>query len=141
MHSTGPSEVDITVRYAETDQMGVVHHRNYLTWFELGRDAFCPRSGYLYTEIEAMGFMLMVKSAELNYRRGARYGDTVRLSTELVRVRSRDLRFHYRCTRGDELLMTGATEHVWLEIASRRAIRAPRELYQAFRRLVSEADD
>ena len=59
MNTSEPSDVDITVRYAETDQMGVVHHRNYLTWFELGRDAFCPRSGYLYTEIEAMGFMLM----------------------------------------------------------------------------------
>lgn len=136
MSDSRESVVEISVRYAETDQMGVVHHRNYLTWFELGRDGLCPRTGYDYTEIEEMGFMLMVKQARLDYRRGARYGDTVRLTTRLIEVRSRTLRFAYEVHRGDELLATGETEHVWLEIATGRAVRIPNPLREPFESLV-----
>ena len=53
------TQVDVEVRYFETDQMGVVHHANYLVWFELARTALCAESGYHYAEIEQLGFRLM----------------------------------------------------------------------------------
>ena len=70
---------DIEVRYAETDQMGVVHHANYVVWFELARTRLCALSGYHYADIEKTGYLLMVTGVEVRYRRPARYGDTVRV--------------------------------------------------------------
>ena len=73
------SEVEIEVRYKETDQMGVVHHSNYLVWFELARTHHCRAAGMAYREIEDAGYWLMVTGVQLRYRGGARYGDRVRV--------------------------------------------------------------
>ena len=67
------AEVDVEVRYAETDQMGVVHHANYLIWFELARTNLCTQSGFHYRQIEELGYLLMVTAAEVRYRQGARF--------------------------------------------------------------------
>src|SRR4029078_6044711 len=67
--------VDVELRYDETEQMGVVHHPNYLVCFELARTALCRRTGFHYAEIEALGYLLMVSGAELASRRRARHGD------------------------------------------------------------------
>ncbi len=69
------SEIDVEVRYAETDQMGVVHHANYVIWFELARTSLCSLSGFHYAEIEALGYLLMVTGVEVRYHRPARYGE------------------------------------------------------------------
>ena len=71
--------IDVEVRYAETDQMGVVHHSRYLVWFELARTQLCREAGHPYDEIEKKGLWLMVSGAHLSYRDGARYGDTVQV--------------------------------------------------------------
>ena len=71
---------EIEVRYAETDQMGVVHHANYVVWFELARTRLCAMSGFRYAEIERLGYLLMVTAVELRYRRPAHYGDTVQVT-------------------------------------------------------------
>ena len=68
-------DVDVEVRYSETDQMGVVHHANYLVWFELARTRLCLEAGFHYAEIEKRGLLLLVTSAQLTYRAPARYGD------------------------------------------------------------------
>ncbi len=78
--------VTVEVRYAETDQMGVVHHANYLVWFELARTALCRRTGHAYADIERLGFFLMVSGAALSYRRGVHYGETVIVSAWLDRL-------------------------------------------------------
>lgn len=129
--------VDVEVRYAETDQMGVVHHANYLVWFELARTALCRRSGYTYAEIERMGYLLMVSGAELSYRRGVHYGETVRVSAWLDRLGSRGMRFAYEVTRDATVCATGATEHVWVERASGRPCRTPEPLREPFARLAA----
>ena len=72
------AEIDVEVRYAETDQMGVVHHANYVVWFELARTRLCSLSGFHYADIERLGYLLMVTGVEARYHRPARYGDTVR---------------------------------------------------------------
>jgi acyl-CoA thioester hydrolase len=129
------AEVEVEVRYAETDQMGVVHHSNYLVWFELARTHLCGRSGFHYSQIEALGYLLMVTGVGVRYRRGARYGDRLRVISWLDRLASRGLRFAYEVYRDDELLATGSTEHVWVEAASGNLCRTPEPLRAAFRAL------
>jgi acyl-CoA thioester hydrolase len=129
------SSVDVEVRYAETDQMGVVHHAGYLIWFELARTRLCSLSGYPYSEIEQRGYWLMVSGAHLSYRGGARYGDTVQVSAWVERFASRMITFAYAVRRGEELLVTGTTEHVWVQAATRRPCRIPDFLEEPFRRL------
>lgn len=128
-------EVPIEVRYAETDRMGWVHHSRYLVWFEVARTRLCLESGYHYAEIEAMGTYLVVTGAELRYRQGARYGDTVTMVCWLTRLVSRGLTFGYEVRRGEELLVTGSTEHVWVEAATGRPCRIPELLRPGFERL------
>jgi acyl-CoA thioester hydrolase len=126
---------DIEVRYAETDQMGVVHHANYIVWFELARTGLCALSGYHYADIEKMGYLLMVTGVEVRYRKPARYGDVVQVVCWNERLGSRGLRFAYEVRQGDDLLVTGATDHVWIEAATGRPCRAPEAIHAKFREL------
>jgi acyl-CoA thioester hydrolase len=129
------SETEIEVRYAETDQMSVVHHANYVVWFELARTQLCAMSGYRYADIEKLGYFLMVTGVEISYRRPARYGDTVKVVCWGDRLGSRGVRFAYEVRKGDDLLVTGATEHIWVERATGRPCRTPEPLREPFRRL------
>jgi acyl-CoA thioester hydrolase len=129
------AETEIEVRYAETDQMGVVHHANYVVWFELARTRLCALSGFHYADIEKMGYLLMVTGVQVSYRRPARYGDRVRVVCWGERFASRALRFAYEVRNGDELLVTGATDHVWVESATGRPCRIPEPLREPFRKL------
>jgi acyl-CoA thioester hydrolase len=124
--------LQVEVRYAETDQMGVVHHANYLVWFELGRTGLCALSGHDYASIERAGFLILVTEAELRYHRGARYGDTVQVEAWLDQIESRGLRFRYEVRRGDERLATGRTHHLWVEAATGRVCRIPSPWREAF---------
>jgi acyl-CoA thioester hydrolase len=129
------SEIDVEVRYAETDQMGIVHHANYLVWFELARTRFCAETGKSYPEIEALGYFLIITRAQQDYRLAACYGDTVRVSCWLDWVASRSLQFGYRVMRGDQLLSTGFTRHLWVRKESRRPCSMPdslRDIYLKF---------
>ncbi len=82
-----------------------------------------------------MGYLLMVTGVEIRYRRSARYGDTVKVVCWNERLGSRGLRFAYEVRNGDEVLATGATEHVWVEAATGRPCRTPEPLREPFRRL------
>ena len=74
------------MRYFETDQMGVVHHANYIVWCELARTRLCLEAGFHYAEIEKRGLLLLVTGVTLAYRAPARYGDTVRAACWVERV-------------------------------------------------------
>jgi acyl-CoA thioester hydrolase len=125
-------KVDVEVRYAETDQMGVVHHANYLVWCELARTRLCARTGYHYRDIEAMGYQLMVTAANLNYRLPARYGDLIEVACQLEGLSSRGLTFSYRLSHEQRLLVRGTTDHVWFSVAKGRVCRIPGELEAPF---------
>src|SRR5262245_24121424 len=129
------AEVELEVRYAETDQMGVVHHANYVIWFELARTRLCALSGFHYSDIERLGYLLMVTAVEVRYHRPARYGDAVRVLCWCERLASRGMRFGYEVRNGEAKLVTGATEHVWIERASGRPCRTPEVLREPFQRL------
>ncbi len=131
---------EVEVRYAETDQMGVVHHAVYPVWFELARTRLCAQSGFPYIDIEEMGYALMVTALELRFRRSATYGDTVSIGCRLTRFASRALRFDYEVTREGEPLATGSTDHVWIDRRTGRPCRAPKDLREAFESLADRSD-
>lgn len=96
------SQSEVRVRYAETDQMGVAYHANYLVWCEIGRTDFIRKLGVTYAEMEAQGIKLAVADASLRYHASAKYDDRVRISTRLTEVRSRMIAFEYLLERLDE---------------------------------------
>jgi acyl-CoA thioester hydrolase len=102
------------VRYAETDQMGVAHHRHHFVWFEVGRTEFARRYGFPYVEIESRGLRLVVVEAACRYRRPLRYDDVVLIHVGLGEVSARKVVFEYRLNRqaDGELVATGRTVHI-----------------------------
>lgn len=93
------SRSEIRVRYAESDQMGVAYHANYLVWCEVGRTDLIRQLGMTYAEMERRGVMLAVADAQLRYHASARYDDLVRIITRLTGVRSRMVTFAYELLR------------------------------------------
>ena len=128
-------EMDVEVRYAETDQMAVVHHSQYVVWFELARTHLCALSGLSYADIERLGWLLMVTAVEVRYRKSARYGETPRVACWIERLGSRGIRFAYEVRREGELLVSGATEHVWIARSTGKPCLTPEPLREPFRRL------
>ncbi|WP_376790562.1 acyl-CoA thioesterase [Thermoflexus sp.] len=105
------------VRYAETDQMGIVHHSAYLVWFEEGRSQYMRACGADYADIERSGALFAVTEAHARYEAPARYGDRVTVRTWVEEVRSRAITFRYAVYNADtgERLATGWTRHVCLD--------------------------
>ena len=94
------SETTVRVRYAETDQMGVVYHANYLVWFEVGRVEFIRALGLDYREMEREhGVGIAVVEANCRYRAPARYDDLLTVRTRMVGVRGSVIRFSYAIHR------------------------------------------
>ena len=125
-------DVDLEVRYAETDQMGVVHHAVYPVWFEVARTRLCAEAGRPYADIENAGYFLVVSGIDLTYREGARYGDVVRVTAWVDWVASRAMQFGYHVRRGDSLLADGHTRHVWVDRSTGRHCRMPPDLEAPF---------
>lgn len=100
-------EIEIEVRYAETDAQGVVHHANYFTYFELARVKFLDAMGVHYADLEREGAFLVVHDVACRYRQPARFGDTLRIVTTIERTTSARIDHSYQVFRGDELLADG----------------------------------
>ena len=96
-----PASVEFRVRYAETDQMGIVYHSHYLVWCEVGRTDYIRRIGMPYAELERQGMRLAVSDATLRFHAPARYDDLVRVETTVREVRSRTMTFDYRIANVD----------------------------------------
>jgi acyl-CoA thioester hydrolase len=108
-------EIPVTVRYAETDQMGIVYYANYLVWFEVGRVAWCRAKGFQYAEMESREKRLMVVAeAGCRYKTPSHFGEEVIVRTSLQKATDRVIRYRYdifeKNTR--RLLATGHTAHV-----------------------------
>lgn len=132
--------LEVEVRYAETDQMGVVHHAEFVVWFELARTRLCSKSGWHYSEIEELGYLLMVTGVEVRYRKPARYGETVELHCRVDKLQSRGVRFAYDVRGREGLLATGATDHIWVDRKTGRPCRTPKELLRPFERMAGLRD-
>jgi acyl-CoA thioester hydrolase len=92
---------ELRVRYAETDQMGVVYHANYLIWCEIGRTEYIRAVGTPYAQIEREGVRLAVVDVTMRCHAPARYDEVIRVETSLSEVRSRTLTFGYVITRAE----------------------------------------
>jgi acyl-CoA thioester hydrolase len=110
-------DVDIRVRYAETDQMGVAYYANYLVWFEVGRSEFCRKRGFRYVDLEALGYKLVVTDVHCRYRNSARYDEPVIVRTKLKGVNKRMITFGYQILRKDqeEVIAEGETRHICVD--------------------------
>jgi acyl-CoA thioester hydrolase len=112
------SETTVRVRYAETDQMGVVYHANYLVWFEVGRVEFLRQLGFSYKEMEQQdGCCIAVVDARCRYKSPARYDDEIIVRTHLKNVRESLVHFGYELVRANDgvLLAEGETTHVVID--------------------------
>lgn len=118
------SRTQITVRYAETDMMGIVYHGNYLPWFEVGRTTLLKECGLPYRELEAQGYHLPVIELGVKYHRPALYDDTLTVITRLKERPTLRIHLEYEVRRGDELLVTGFTTHAFIN-KSGQPVRPP----------------
>jgi acyl-CoA thioester hydrolase len=127
-------ETRFRVRYAETDQMGVVYYANYLVWMEVGRVELCKALGFNYGDMEREdGVLLAVAEACCRYRAPARFDDEVIVKTWIEEANSRVATFGYemRLAEGDRVLATGQTRHIFVDREMRRA-RLPRKYHAMF---------
>ena len=122
-----PTEIEFRVRYAETDQMGVVYHTNYLVWCEMGRTDFIRRRGMSYADMERSGTKLAVADLSARYHGAARYEELIRVQTTLAEAQSRLIVFDYLITNAEtgQRLVTARTSLVSIDGSGRPRALAP----------------
>ena len=110
-----PTEIEFRVRYAETDQMGVVYYANYLVWMEVGRVEYCKALGFRYKDMELEdGVLLAVIEAQCRYLFPARFDEDVTIETRVAEANSRIVSFGYEMRLIDgRKLATGSTRHIF----------------------------
>ena len=132
------SEITARVRYAETDQMGVVYYANYYIYFEIGRVEYMRQRGVAYKEMEQQDdSFIVVAESSCRYRRPARYDDVLRIRTRVMAVRRRTISFAYEILNdaSGELLATGQTMHVICDRQGR-----PKALPEKYRKYFPAAE-
>jgi acyl-CoA thioester hydrolase len=102
-------EITIRVRYAETDRMGLLHHANYLVYFEQGRTELLRTLGLAYKDLEDQGYLLVISRAEVKYRSPARYDDLLTLRTTVVRTTAVRIDHQYQLLLDGVLVAEGGT--------------------------------
>ena len=102
-------EITIRVRYAETDRMGLLHHANYLVYFEQARTELLRTSGAAYKELEDQGFFLVVAKVEVKFKLPAHYDDVLTVRTTVTRATQVRIEHRYEVFRDRTLLAEGAT--------------------------------
>ena len=121
--------IEVRVRYAETDQMGVVYHSNYLNFLELGRVEWLRSLGYSYAELEKKGVLLPVVHADLNYRFPARYDELIRVETQVSSIGKSSIEFSSQLyNENDTLLLEGKVKLVCLNADTFKPISIPADL-------------
>jgi acyl-CoA thioester hydrolase len=107
------TESRFRVRYAETDQMGIVYYANYFIWLEIGRTDFCRDCGFTYRQLEAEEkAFITVAEAQCRYIAPARYDDEILVETRITRMNRRMLEFAYEIKAGTRKIAEGTTIHV-----------------------------
>ncbi|MBP7461406.1 MAG: acyl-CoA thioesterase [Candidatus Delongbacteria bacterium] len=104
----------LTVRYVETDRMGIVHHSHYFAWFEVGRTDFIASSGLHYRQAEEQGFLMPLIDCGCRFIQAAHYEDPLIIVTRVDEIRFARIAFHYEVFRDDRLLADGFTRHAFV---------------------------
>ncbi|WP_279327638.1 acyl-CoA thioesterase [Tetzosporium hominis] len=137
------SNKSIEVRYAETDQMGVVYHANYLVWLEMGRTQLIKDLGFDYAGLESKGYLSPVLDVSIQYKQSARYGDTVSVSTWIDSYSRLKTIYGYEVTKEDgTVLATAKTVHTLVAKETFRPIalsKVDQEWHEAYEKACVQA--
>ena len=122
----------VRVRYAETDQMGVVYYGDYAQYFEIGRVEFLREHGISYSEMEKGGVMLPVVHLEVNYKKSALYDQLLSIETEVIEKPSMKITFKHKIYNEDkQLLVQGTVSLVFMDMQSKKIKKAPNVILKA----------
>jgi acyl-CoA thioester hydrolase len=131
-------EARLRVRYAETDQMGIVYYANYLVWMELGRSEYCRAAGVRYTDMEREdGILLAVAEVHCRYASPALYDEEVVVATRVLESNPRMVRFGYQMREAGSgrAIASGETKHIYLGTD-----RKPKKIPEKYRGLFQAGD-
>ncbi len=134
------SITEITVRYAETDAMGVVHHATYPIWFEVARTDYIKKIGLSYSEMEKRGVMLPVTAISVKYHTPARYDDKLLITAKITRLTPARVEFAYALTRDGVLLTEGTSSHAFVSAQTFKPLNFKTAMPDFFEVLTKEAD-
>lgn len=132
-----PSQTEITVRYAETDCMGVVHHAVYPVWYEIARTDYIKSAGMSYAEMERAGVMLPVTGISCRYRLPAKYDDSLVITARITRLTPARIEFSYVVTKkGDSaVLAEGTSSHGFVDAKTFRPLNFKKEMPDLFSKM------
>jgi acyl-CoA thioester hydrolase len=139
---TAVNETRLRVRYAETDQMGVVYHSNHFIWFEVGRVELLRQLGFSYRDMETRdGRFIAVAEAKCRYRAPAHYDEEILVRTKLLNVRESVVHFGYELRRAEDaaLIAEGETTHIVTD-ANMKVAALPEKYLSVFRAAVGKQD-
>ena len=133
------NDARVRVRYAETDQMGIVHHANYLAWFEVGRVELLRALGYDYKRMEEEGCRIAVAEVNIRYKQPAKFDDEIVIRTRVVKVRGPLVTVHYGVMRAADgaVLCEGETKHVAIGAEGMTRRRIPETVAAALASMIS----
>lgn len=121
-------EIEILVRYSETDQMSFVYHGNYVKYFEIGRITWLKKLGISYKKMEEEGILLPVIELSINFKKPALFDDKLILKTKLKRIPSYMIEFDFEIKRDDQLITLGYTKLVFLNSKTNKPMRCPNNI-------------
>lgn len=128
-------EINVRVRYSETDQMGVVYHGNYAQYFEMGRVEWLRNIGISYRWMEENGIMLPVVSLNMNYKKPARYDDLLIVKTIFKKQESVKIEFDYEIrNEKDELLTIANSILVFVDMKTGRPVLPPEYILELLKK-------
>lgn len=125
----------VTVRYAETDAMGIVYHANYLPWLEISRTQMLKEVGFPYKQLEEDGLLLPVLEINFKYRKPARYDEEITIITRMKKEPLVKIHLEYEVKRGTDLLGTGYSIHAFMNREG-RPLKAPKHFIDSLGHLI-----
>ena len=129
----------LLVRYGETDQMGIVHHSNYLRYFEVARLEWLSQLGVSYSKMEKEGVLMPVIHASILYKTPAQFEDLLTIHIALDKIPEVKMEFSYQVTnQNDQIVCTGKTALAFLNSESRRPMRCPQSFKSIFEKVIAE---
>lgn len=132
-------KLKLHLRYADTDQMGVIYHPNYFTFYELGRTGLLQEVGYDYLDFEKDGIIYPVRDVSSTYLKSIRLGETCYVYTKLLKVSRVKLTFYHEIRNEEgELKSTGQTSIVSVDATSFLPLRMPEDIIEEFRKYKDE---
>jgi len=123
------NEIDLRIRYGETDQMGIVYHGNYAQYFEIGRTEWLRNLGLTYKQMEEDGVKLPVISLVVNFKKSVCYDDVIKVKTTLKKMPTASIEFDYEIeNEKGEIVTTGNTVLAFIDIVRNRPTRCPQHI-------------